>query len=273
MYIKSDHNLIRISQQLAIPCSPLKLIGIEHFSYMKQFADGTRINLSDKAQWIDDYYNLKLYQSSLYEDNLANYTSGHHVAIGCEDLEVSRHGMLYYNTIHGIVIIKADPSCCEFFLFGFTADNLQAVRILLENMEVLYHFIAYLKAQCSDLFIKAEKSKILLPNNRIILNAKSTVDMDFAKIKKEFFQKTKIYKYNYKKPDGHKIKLSNREIDCIAYIKNNLTAKMIAKKMNLSHRTVEAYLENIRAKFNLPDRHELLRVILQDDYLGSLRDY
>jgi DNA-binding CsgD family transcriptional regulator len=271
--MKSDHNLIRISQHLAIPCNPLKLIGIEHFSYMKQLADGTRINLSNKAQWVDDYYNLKLYQSSLYEDNLTNYTSGHHVTIGGEDLEVFRHGMLYYNTLHGIVITKADPDCCEFFLFGFTADNLQAVRHLLDNMEVLYHFIGYLKAQCSDLFIKAEKSKILLPNNRIIFTGKSAVEIDFAEIKKEFFQKTKIYKYNYKRPDGHKIKLSNREIDCIAYIKGNLTAKMIAKKMNLSHRTVEAYLENIKTKFNITDKHELLRVILQDDYLGCLRDY
>jgi DNA-binding NarL/FixJ family response regulator len=59
----------------------------------------------------------------------------------------------------------------------------------------------------------------------------------------------------------HKLKenhiyLSPRELYCIKLMLKGYTAKMIAKKLSISHRTVEEYLTNARIKFGPLQSHD-----------------
>jgi DNA-binding CsgD family transcriptional regulator len=55
-------------------------------------------------------------------------------------------------------------------------------------------------------------------------------------------------------------KLSKREMDCLQLAIKGYTAKKIAKVMNISYRTVEEYLINIRMKTGAGSKAELIEM-------------
>lgn len=58
------------------------------------------------------------------------------------------------------------------------------------------------------------------------------------------------------------IYLSKRELDCLHPLIRGKTAKEIGKILNLSPRTVESYLENIKSKLSVDSKAELIDLII-----------
>lgn len=56
---------------------------------------------------------------------------------------------------------------------------------------------------------------------------------------------------------SHKHALTPRELECLTYFTTNKTAKEIARIINVSHRTVEKHLDNIRLKTGLHSKQKL----------------
>lgn len=52
--------------------------------------------------------------------------------------------------------------------------------------------------------------------------------------------------------------LSNREQECVHYLTKNMTCKETAKLMNISYRTVEKHLENIKNKLGCYSRSDII---------------
>jgi DNA-binding CsgD family transcriptional regulator len=53
-------------------------------------------------------------------------------------------------------------------------------------------------------------------------------------------------------------KISKREKECLQHLANGMTAKKIARVLDLSPRTVEFYIENLKKKFSCLNRTELI---------------
>lgn len=53
--------------------------------------------------------------------------------------------------------------------------------------------------------------------------------------------------------------LTPREIQSIHYLVNGYTAKHIANALNLSHRTIECYIANIKAKLDCYTKSQLIQ--------------
>ncbi len=66
--------------------------------------------------------------------------------------------------------------------------------------------------------------------------------------------------FTYLFQEGNKIKnlFSKQELQCIKYMTRSFSTKLIAEKMSLSIRTVEAYIINIRNKLNVNSKHEII---------------
>lgn len=58
------------------------------------------------------------------------------------------------------------------------------------------------------------------------------------------------------------IDLSRREKQCLYLTVKGYTAKRIARSLEISHRTVEEYLTNIRSKFGVSTKLELVEIVL-----------
>lgn len=62
------------------------------------------------------------------------------------------------------------------------------------------------------------------------------------------------------------IKLTNRELECLKLTIKGYTAKRIAKELNISFRTVEEYIANIRHKTGASSKAELIELTIENFY-------
>ena len=76
------------------------------------------------------------------------------------------------------------------------------------------------------------------------------------------------HKVNQTIPDLkiNNIRLTNRELQCLKLTIKGYTAKRIAKELDLSHRTVEEYLTNIRIKTGAASKAALIEMTIDNFY-------
>lgn len=60
--------------------------------------------------------------------------------------------------------------------------------------------------------------------------------------------------------DGVEVKLSAREQECLSYLLEFRSVKEIARLMDLSPRTIETHIQNMRSKSGASSKHELIRM-------------
>jgi len=58
------------------------------------------------------------------------------------------------------------------------------------------------------------------------------------------------------------VELTCREQECLFYFFKGFTTKEIAKKLDISHRTVEDYLASVRRKYGCSNKFELRKKVL-----------
>jgi DNA-binding CsgD family transcriptional regulator len=271
--LNDNHQFLLLSAKLAELCKPIAPFGIHHVTYFKQLSNGKRISLSNNPQWIADYYNLELYKSSLFERPADNATSSFDAWYGDYDLEVYRHGKLYFNTSHTITIVEYKPESCETFFFSTTPENTEAINFLTSNREILYHFILYLKDSGLEIFTEAEKHAIMIPGSawKSIEPATnwfqdSSSLSGLEKLKADFLAATPIKRVAVDTKELSAVNLTQREVECIHYMLNYKTVSESASMMNLSQRTVESYLENIKNKLSCNTKSELLQLLRANPY-------
>lgn len=66
--------------------------------------------------------------------------------------------------------------------------------------------------------------------------------------------------------DGVTIELTRRESQCMHLLCRGLTSKYIARKLGLSNRTVEGYIDNIRSKTNSRSKSELIELYYEESH-------
>ncbi len=66
------------------------------------------------------------------------------------------------------------------------------------------------------------------------------------------------------------IYLTPRECDCLCALASGRTVKTVARELKLSHRTVEFYLKNLKAKFGCANKGELLALVAEADLIAFL---
>lgn len=269
--LNTNHPFLSLSTQMAELCEPLKLFGIHHVTYMKQYKNGQRISLSNIPSWIEDYYNLRLYESSLLEKPIFDAKPTFNIILGDYDLDVRRHGKLYYNTLHNIIIVDYQHDGSETYLFGTSPDNQKAIHYLSNNRDILYHFIMYLKDSGKDIFIQAARHTLIIPQDTCVsahadwLNDQDAL-ADFDLKRDDFYSRTPIRKFILRDKNNQEVQFTQRELACIHHLLDYKTATETAALMNLSPRTVESYIENIKNKLGCSTKAEVINKLKDSPY-------
>lgn len=68
-------------------------------------------------------------------------------------------------------------------------------------------------------------------------------------------------------PEGTKI--TTRQLECLFYILRGKTIKEIARLLNISHRTVEVHLEQLKLKFNTQSKNQLINRAIEMGFLNA----
>lgn len=261
--ISDKHFYITSSSDIDNIVAPLKTFKIHMFSFLRNYEDGSQIYLSNNAQWIKDYYGHCLFQSSLFESRPNQYQTGF-IAWPMEtNSDVFLHGKNYFNSHYGVTYCEKHFDFCEFYFFsGSDVPYLQ--NLLLNNKDIIHHFILYFKDRARDLMKKANRYKILIPwernpsvcsseKNEILINRLPNVEQ----LKADFFSKSKVHNYYFQDNDKEK-KIPPRQLEFVIQLLNHKNIPEIADILNISTRTAESYLNDIKLKFNCDSKNELI---------------
>lgn len=151
----------------------------------------------------------------------------------------------------------------DIFFFGAHSKREGVIDFYLNNLDLLKNYSLYFKNKAQDLIKVAEKNKIIVPKNLV-----DSYYQAYQKIKiidsydnssDACFNEFSLISYL----EQNKISITPREMDCLRLLTNGFTAKLIAKHLRLSQRTVESYLENIKEKFNCRSRIQLIELLFK----------
>jgi LuxR family transcriptional regulator, quorum-sensing system regulator SolR len=136
-----------------------------------------------------------------------------------------------YNIDHGICFVKVHENHTD--IFDFATDNHRSdlINFYLNNIDLLNNFFLEYCMQFKDLLAW------------FALNA-----MEIPLRPKDF--KRSI--------PGQLSSLTPREMECLSLIVQGNTAKMVARHLNVSYRTVERHIENSKEKLKVRYQAELI---------------
>ncbi len=229
------------------------------FTYMKNTHDGTQIYLSSDPQWVEDYYRLKLYESSYFEDLPKNYQTGFQWWPGSSDLPIYTHARDNFKSYHGITYCNQTTDGCEFFFFSSDQNQATIHNIYLNNLDLLKKFTEHFKDKAGNLLKEAKQHSIIrAPHLAASEYENITVDRD-AFLKSINMNASSLSIIDI---ESLNIKFSTREKELIRYLVTGKSIKCIAAEMGISPRTAESYYENIKSKTGVYSKAELIALFI-----------
>lgn len=135
-------------------CAPLKEIGIKYFTLLRNYKDGSKINLSNSADWIESYYTRKLYNSSVFENVLDLYSNGFALWEPFKQLEALQYARQSIDSDHGITLIDKADEYCDFYFYSTSSTNPQIINFYLNNLDLLQRFALYFRDRAASILKK-----------------------------------------------------------------------------------------------------------------------
>lgn len=228
--ISDDCTLVTSAYEVNHFCqSALQQHGILFFAYGQFFDDGRCNLLSNNSVLYQHFFKKNYPLLPSIPDKFLTQKFHYLIPEGGAYQQAVHDVRQFFNLKNGIDLIEKHDSYFEMTCFASDTNNTDAVNFYLNNLKFLENFSLSFKESFFDL---VQKSKIILPKD---------MRASFTGIKK-VTQKL----------------LSNRQSQCLYHLVRGLTAKQIAKVLGLSNRTIEFYLENLKEKFNCPNKSDLI---------------
>lgn len=238
---KYDHTIKKI-------CLPLQeALGIDNFVYYIIKINGDFGILSNYPEQHEFYYKEKLYLNNPFKVHPRLLKSGYALIPATYDpvyLELNRK---QFQINHLLLMLQKTGDTLEGF--GFASKNLDPLKgaALFSKIEMFHKFALYFKREAKSLIEK------MMADGFNLKDAK----------KEAFFQKDPLTPLSIEDPNSLKFlkeisDLSSREQQCLELFKKGKSAQATADILGLSRRTVEHYLDNLKAKLNCDSKWELL---------------
>lgn len=166
---------------------------------------------------------------------------------------------LLFNITYPLDIIERHKDYCELFCFSNTLGTRDVINVYLNNMDKLEQFIKDFKKDAASLLRNGHHDKINFPTN-MLPNFRGTDLGILDDVSVSIKSTTESSQLN-----SARSLFTAREIDCMRTLTTTYSIKKCALKLNLSPRTVESYLNNIKSKLGIASKAKLLDYI-NDNY-------
>ncbi len=239
-------------------CAPLKLLGISNFSYAKVTKEKQLLRMGTYAPYTDLYFKLELFNHPQNCRGLANpktFEIEEQTRIFIWNTGDLALGQLRLNVDmwNGANIYYTNKEYIEAWSFGGTPEDTRLPNFIVNNMDVLQRFMAYFRTAAKDLIDNSKTIDVQFANA-----ITPAFDSDLKALD-EFMKLISTNKYLITK-GSNEFYLTIREMECLLLRNQGLTAKESARKLNVSYRTVETYLNNIKIKSGVDNLNQLLSI-------------
>ncbi len=258
-------NYIRLtsSEDVRSLCNEkLQSLGLTYFLYVIDYKDGRRFWLTNNGEWSEYYFLNEYYKISHFESTNKHYITGHYLWSTLSGQEVYQNARNYFNIDHGVTLVNKLKDAYEFAHFGTTKNNSNILHLYLNHIDLLNQFILWFRDKGAALIQMAKDNMITLPT----VETKQTKD-DILNSSKDINIKMLMSELT---PNKHCLSsaynnaiITNREADCIKWLKQGKTANEIGELLNISKRTVDTHLENIKRKLDCKNLFQLGYIISQ----------
>ncbi|HTM64500.1 MAG TPA: helix-turn-helix transcriptional regulator [Gammaproteobacteria bacterium] len=251
--LRKNHVFLSSGTSIAEICKPLQYLHTHMFTYMKNYHDGTQVYLSSDSNWVEDYFELKLYNSSYFEGIPSEYASGFKWWPGASDLPVYLHARDYYDSDCGITLCQQEKDGCEFFFFSSGIDNKAKMETYLNNLDLLENFALFFKESAGTILQKCNNSRVKRQGSNVVI-----VNDAYAVNRRAFLQCIGASHSAVEKFLKQFEKLTRRERECFNHIMTNANTQDTADKLGISVRTAETHISRILSKLQCSSKNELI---------------
>lgn len=230
---------------------PLSQLGIGYFSYVEYDQQGvvlTLLNNENVAQaylvnkwYLMDCLNFSLYTSApgIYLWNAINQPNFKNLR------EMVEKSLSIY---HGCSIVRISEGTKKIYNFAvYQPQNIDIQNFYFNRYELLQTYIRYFENKASHLITTSDR--LIVPNFSLLqpfTNCSCITD----KHEQDFLRKV---------ADGDNYTLSPREAECLQLIATTgKSTKQIATLLNLSNKTIESYIRNLKIKLRCHTKAELV---------------
>ena len=210
--------------------------GIQHFHYTRIYDDGRYIHLVDSEDYAEFYKNEVDNVPSVFENV---YRQGFREFIWPQkNLEGFLLKARNYGVCNGFNIARFYEHYYEGWSFSTAPEHTSITNTYLCKGNDLKCFGIFFNNMAASLIKEAEKTPGRFKN------------YNFAHHR--YWKETNSFSLNLPfVVNEQAVYLSSRELECLRMLSEGLMVKEIAKKLNLSSRTVEFYINNVKQKLNV----------------------
>lgn len=167
------------------------------------------------------------------------------------------------------LIVERFNNYVEYFQFASPRNASNINNYFINNIDMFERFILYFKDAASLLIMKAVQDQLIKPWRKVESKLQAAGYLDAIFDKESFVKKITPNKL-FLEIDGYRIKLTKREIDCARLLFRGKTYREIALSLSLSPRSVESYIESIRAKTNCRNKSELIELLFKNKQAAKI---
>lgn len=239
-------------------CRPLERFGITNFIYAKNYRNGQLVHLSNRGDWLEHFYDKGLYKTGTFQQQNGIYDEGFLLWNTLSGQYVVKEAEQFFDMKYGIVLIERNCyDHYEFYAFAGSHKTPNLYNLYVNDLDILRRFILYFRDKGDSILQQADKKRICLPiaelesaqskpvlsdievNNNMIKSIKT--------MKADFVKETRIQKYHFQAKNLD-VYITGRELEIIWCLLNSICLSDISLRLNISKRTVEKHLENLKRK-------------------------
>lgn len=247
--------------------SSLNLLGISYFNYIKIYNhDGSRELLSNNPDWIDHFYKNSLFNSIGAVDVEHLIPKGYFLWSEMDVADpIYLHGRDFFNIDHGITFVIKRKDVTYLYIFASQKNNHEINNFYVGNIDLLQRFIHYFNDKAQKLMKEAVRNRIYLPTSQKINVERENNICLSNKLREQFLEDTAVNRY-FLLNEKDDLFLTKKQAQCATFITKGYGSKYIAKQMNISHRTVEGYVIDIKSKLE----HSLNEKLTKEEIIQIL---
>jgi len=263
--MSSNGNLYhKYAEALAKVIVPLREFNINFIKYIRLYDDGSQMIMCSNANWLDYYFARQLHRYPMlgdyqYPEKISDQFSAL-LSVGLPQIPEITSALKLFNIGDYIVLVEKCEDHVRYVYFASHLKNNSINNFFVNNISLLKDFVLYLQralateiAECVATRVQVDRPIYHLHQNKITSASIS------SETKRQFF--SKIALSGLCGQAGATIKFSKREYSCIKYLLQGYTAAGIAELLELSRRTIEHYIANIKQKLKCSTKTELIAKI------------
>ncbi len=247
-------------------CQPLRQhFQLQSMDYFRLYSDGGEINLTTRPEWLSYFFEHKLYQNNAFDLSASHLENGYMLWSDVpEHSNISAIAYERYGMTQGFILVRPNHACgyTDFYLLVPESSNDQFEQSCLSNIDLLDSFVKYFTDQTVEMMATLHRSRIYI-NDRVSQGVKP----EYVPIYRNGIDRQQFISDlsldGLKVTVGHySVRLTGREIEVARLLVHGLTMREMAVLMNISSRTIESHIGNLKQKFNVRTKSHLISACL-----------